>query len=456
MTRRVVAYAAAALALGATAGAPRATEAQEPEYCYSAGAERLPIPASERIVTESVAGHPITVLLPADYATSRRRYPVLYLYHGAAGNETSWLAQTDLLSFTEDLTGERAAIVVMPSGDTFTGIQVDWRNGVHRWESWLLEDVVGHIERTYRVIAGREHRALAGLSAGGHFALLMAAQRPDLFVAFGSFSGHPQLLAYRPPIGPPAITAAERVYNLCGGGTLEDEGALGRAPNELWVRALTPWDVMPAMRSAGLLYLAWGDGVPCNQRDVEVLATRGQPLYAVEPWVADQNERFIPVLRAAGIDHVADDYGCGVHTYDYYERDLKVFWPLMLNAFGTQPPPTFDYRNAESHFEVFGWSFTADPLRAPEFLDVRRAGRRGLTLIGSGTTTVTTAPLFNPHEPIRLSDGRRLRAGRDGRLSFTLGLGPPNAFQQYTPQAMLSGQRFTRRTVRFHRTAARP
>src|SRR5262245_56022426 len=52
-----------------------------------------------RLVTTSA--QPAAVLLPASYeADPSRRYPVLYLLHGALSNTDSWLVRTDIVDFT--------------------------------------------------------------------------------------------------------------------------------------------------------------------------------------------------------------------------------------------------------------------------------------------------------------------------------------------------------------------
>src|SRR3954471_13009675 len=71
-------------------------------------------------------------LLPAGYAASHRHYPVLYLLHGALGDQTSWTVQGD----AEGITAGRPLIVVMPASGAGGGY-VDWfdrSEGRHDWE----------------------------------------------------------------------------------------------------------------------------------------------------------------------------------------------------------------------------------------------------------------------------------------------------------------------------------
>jgi enterochelin esterase family protein len=50
-----------------------------------------------------------------------------------------------------------------------------------RFTSELLKDIVPLVERNYRVLSGREHRAIAGLSMGGGQTLRVVTSNPDQF-----------------------------------------------------------------------------------------------------------------------------------------------------------------------------------------------------------------------------------------------------------------------------------
>src|SRR5206468_5266928 len=82
--------------------------------------------ASPRLVRPVVDGLVVNVLLPSDYATGNRRYPVLYLLHGGDYNENTWLDESDVAAFTAPFTGTRAAIVVMTDGGPM-GWYADWQ-----------------------------------------------------------------------------------------------------------------------------------------------------------------------------------------------------------------------------------------------------------------------------------------------------------------------------------------
>jgi putative tributyrin esterase len=120
------------------------------------------------------------LLLPSDYDTSARRYPVIYLLHGSGQQHATWGRRT-LLDRT---TG---AIVVMPDMDrtryAIAGGRVD-----PQAETFVTQELVDEIDRRYRTIASREGRAIGGLSIGGFGAMLLGLHHADRYSAIGAFS----------------------------------------------------------------------------------------------------------------------------------------------------------------------------------------------------------------------------------------------------------------------------
>ena len=129
------------------------------------------------------------VLLPAGYRSQpERRYPVLYLLHGASGDQTLDHRQGD----AEALTAKLPLIVVMPDGGR-GGFYTNWFNngagGEPRWEDWHIKRLIPYVDSHYRTRATRSERAIAGLSMGGFGTFSYAARHPDLFTAALSLSG---------------------------------------------------------------------------------------------------------------------------------------------------------------------------------------------------------------------------------------------------------------------------
>jgi diacylglycerol O-acyltransferase/trehalose O-mycolyltransferase len=419
-----------------------------------------PSPRIERIAVE---GLNVNVLLPSDYGSSAsRRYPVLYLLHALNYNENTWLDLSDIEKFTAGFGGDQAAIVVMPDGGPM-GWYTDWPGGKEQWESYHLMHLIPAIDARFRTLADRAHRAVAGFSMGGYGALLYAARRPDLFVAAGGFSPISHITIpdqpYQGAAPDNAKTDAGSPGPAFGGGahpyrTPDDANSGCNGGSSQWgsgVRdvqwhARNPADLVSNLRGA-TVYVASGNGVPCGPDD-----PADRPTFAFEPGDAGtlvmNRDYYAPAARAAGVRVVEDYYGCGVHTMRYAERDLHAFWPLMLGAFGAAPPATFDYRSADADFSVWNWTFHADPARAAEFLEVRGAGRAGLTLTGSGTETVVTPDMFHAGQAVGVEGALPARAvaDADGRLTLRVDLGAAHSQDQFSGPGEPS---FVTRVVRF-------
>jgi enterochelin esterase-like enzyme len=146
------------------------------------------------------------VYTPPDYdANPKARYPVLLLQHGGGEDERGWVVQgrTDLIldnliaekkavpmivvidnSYARN-PGEAAASVAPPPGPISTvHIAVSPTFG-----EVVVKDMLPALDRRYRTLADRDHRAIAGLSMGAAFAMQTGLGNLDTFSYFGSFSG---------------------------------------------------------------------------------------------------------------------------------------------------------------------------------------------------------------------------------------------------------------------------
>lgn len=125
------------------------------------------------------------ILLPAGYASSEDRYPVLYLLHGLMGNYTQWAQSASIHTADLDL------IVVMP--DAGNSWYVNWSRSTNgqsnNWEDYLIQDLIPHVDSQFRTVASREGRAVTGLSMGGYGAVVLGLRHPDMFCSVGSHSG---------------------------------------------------------------------------------------------------------------------------------------------------------------------------------------------------------------------------------------------------------------------------
>jgi S-formylglutathione hydrolase FrmB len=140
-----------------------------------------------RFQTPAIGWNPgVNVLLPDDYRTSGRTYPVLYLFHGGAAD----FRQFDFLGI-RNLTAGKPIIVVMPDGG-----QAGWYSnpvgsfvGPRNWETFHIAQLIPWIEANFRTYAEYDGRAVSGFSMGGFGALKYAAKYYGHFASVSSHSG---------------------------------------------------------------------------------------------------------------------------------------------------------------------------------------------------------------------------------------------------------------------------
>jgi len=138
----------------------------------------------------------VHVYLPPDYPKEpTKRYPVLYLLHGMGDNDSHWVTIGRANVILDNLIADGKAapmIVAMPDGHarlaTTGASDEERRRAAAAFEDDLLKEVIPLVESNYRVLADREHRAIAGLSMGGGQALSIGLTRLDLFAYIGGFS----------------------------------------------------------------------------------------------------------------------------------------------------------------------------------------------------------------------------------------------------------------------------
>lgn len=129
------------------------------------------------------------VVLPNSYAKSKSTFPVMYLLHGAYGHFGDWLKNTPNKELVKNLADQYNLIIVMPEGETFSFYLDSPVNTGSQFETFITQEVIQKVDKTYRTISNKNGRVITGLSMGGHGALYLSAKHPDLFCAAGSMSG---------------------------------------------------------------------------------------------------------------------------------------------------------------------------------------------------------------------------------------------------------------------------
>lgn len=145
----------------------------------------------------------MTIYTPAGYETSKEKYPVLYLLHGAGGDEEAWIALGRASQILDNLIAQGKAkpmIVVMTNGNVIQEAASGESTMGYYKPSFMIEhtmdglfeetfpDVIKFVESNYRVKAEKAGRAIAGLSMGGYHSLHISRYYPNLFDYVGLFS----------------------------------------------------------------------------------------------------------------------------------------------------------------------------------------------------------------------------------------------------------------------------
>ena len=149
----------------------------------------------------------LIVYTPPGYESSEEAYPVLYLLHGGGGDEEAWISRGRANYILDNLIAAGAAepmLIVMTNGIPANAAAPGDRPfapmanpadtqgpaamTTGQFEESLIEDVIPFIEGRYRVIAGADHRAIAGLSMGGYHTQKITNAHPGMFSYIGVMS----------------------------------------------------------------------------------------------------------------------------------------------------------------------------------------------------------------------------------------------------------------------------
>jgi enterochelin esterase-like enzyme len=146
---------------------------------------------------------PFVMYVPDGYQSGAEHYPVLYLLHGAGGDENAWVERGSILAHADKLIAGGAiprSLIVMP------GCRACWwiDGAKDKAETAFWSELVPTVAKRYRTIETRGGMLIAGLSAGGYGAIRYAMKYPDRIAAVAAFS--PAIYATTPPSASSART----------------------------------------------------------------------------------------------------------------------------------------------------------------------------------------------------------------------------------------------------------
>src|SRR5687768_14190537 len=182
---------------------------------------------ASNVVGDSPVRRTLVYLPPSYRRDTTRRYPVLYLLHGATSLPQEWIDSTydgfDLRVVMDSLIGASATpemIVVMPDANNAleAGFYAN-SPATGNWEDFVVRDLVRHVDDRYRTERRESRRALVGHSMGGFGALAIGFKHPDVFGLVYAIS--PCCLGFVGRLAPsnpawPALSAVERWQDAPG------------------------------------------------------------------------------------------------------------------------------------------------------------------------------------------------------------------------------------------------
>lgn len=158
---------------------------------------------------------PFTVYLPDGYEKAQQPYPVVYLLHGAGGDENEWRTKGGAVETLDGLIKRgliRPSVVVMPTA----GPASWWADGAaEKAGTAIMNELLPYVEARYRVQKERSGRAIGGLSMGGYGALNLSLRHPQKFCGAAVISP-----AIYDPL-PPETSAARRTPQFVRNGQFD-------------------------------------------------------------------------------------------------------------------------------------------------------------------------------------------------------------------------------------------
>ncbi len=172
------------------------------------------------------------IYTPPGYESGSGRFPVFYLLHGAGDSDDSWSTVGRAGFILDNLIAAKKArpmLMVMPAGHTSAFRSSGPRPAVDEFNQDFMMDIVPYVEKTYRVLAERKSRALAGLSMGGGQTLNIGIPNLDKFAYLGVYSSGVFGIVPRPNAPAPEGPSFEVRHK-----TVLDDAALKKGLKLFW------------------------------------------------------------------------------------------------------------------------------------------------------------------------------------------------------------------------------
>jgi len=132
----------------------------------------------------------VEVYLPPAYATSGRRYPVVYFLHGLPASPSAYRGLGFLRRALARSGHQGILVTVQGARESEEDSEYLDSGPGDNWETAIAGELPRFVDAHFRTIARRRGRAIVGLSAGGYGAMLIGLHHLDRFAAIESWSGY--------------------------------------------------------------------------------------------------------------------------------------------------------------------------------------------------------------------------------------------------------------------------
>ena len=274
-------------------------------------------------------GTPIQVqlLLARDWNINPQAvFPSVWMLDGlrATDTENGWTAETDAESYFAD----KNVNVVLPVGgqSSFYSDWVDQDNGKnYQWETFLTKELPPILENDWRT---NQTRGVVGLSMGGTSAMFLAARNKGFFQFAGSLSG----ILTTTSLGMPQAIQ----YAMADAGGFSSKAMWGAPTHDLWAQH-DPYLLAEQLEGVSL-YISSGNGVagPYDPPSGIPGVSSNYAGMGLEILSRLTSQTFATKLNKLGIPAQVNYRPSGLHTWEYWQFELKQLWPQLANTLGVE------------------------------------------------------------------------------------------------------------------------
>ncbi|MFC2102949.1 alpha/beta hydrolase-fold protein [Bacteroidota bacterium] len=299
------------------------------------------------------------IYLPPGYYQSTEDYSVVYFFRN---HENEWFNTSALKAVADELLEAGLIgnmILVGPNSGSNNGFYFGCVNmlrpdlapaygiGTGKFEDYIVNDLVTHIDTTFRTIADKQHRGIDGFSMGGFVSTVTSLRNPGVYSSIGSFEG------------------TLMFYNL------EDPGVPGSGADDMWMNMTeadpifnVPRNIPYMLEHSVTNILELADTSTLNQfRSNRYHISHGYKGGATNYW---RNKNFIDKLNEKGIRNswgnpiLHDNF---IHSYgmaNYHATASLIKHWQTFNSTKISAPTLIDFSITEStgkdrEVEVFNY-----------------------------------------------------------------------------------------------------